>query len=99
MNRMQEMTQTQKEIVRHVKDSFVPGTVSFELPDGERVRITDRKGDSMVLSHDGKGNIRDDETGQILAYSVVKTGKRDGEDLCTYMKIGGVAPRIRRKEQ
>lgn len=61
-----ELTPAQKKIVNHVKDSFVPGAISFEALDGDRIRITDMHGDAMIMAVDMHGAIIDDETKEIL---------------------------------
>lgn len=65
------MTAKQKKIMAFIRKRFYPGSVETMLVEGG-VRITDRRGDSMVLTIDHKGNIKDKDTGEIHHYG----GKR-----------------------
>lgn len=61
------MTAKQKKIMAFIQKRFYPGSVETMLVEGG-VRITDRRGDSMVLTVDRKGNIKDKDTGEIHHY-------------------------------
>lgn len=58
------MTAKQRKIMAFIRKRFYPGSVETMLVEGG-VRVIDRRGDSMVLTMDHKGNIKNKDTGEV----------------------------------
>lgn len=59
------MTAKQRKIMAFIRKRFYPGSVETLSVKDNGIRITDRCGDSMVLTVNDRGDIVDDDTGTI----------------------------------
>lgn len=59
------MTAKQRKIMAFIKERFYPGSVETLPVKDDGIRITDRRGDSMVLTVNDRGDIVDADTGTI----------------------------------
>lgn len=65
------MTKVQKIIMQYIGKNFIKGSVRTSLIGDDGVRITDWKGESMVLTVNIYGHIIDADTRKIYAYDVL----------------------------
>ncbi|MCM1103260.1 MAG: pentapeptide repeat-containing protein [Clostridium sp.] len=73
----EKLTEVQSHIVEHINENFFKGSVSIEAVGNDRIRITDRTGESMNFAMDQNGGIIDADTGKLYGYA--KDGYRPPE--------------------
>ena len=61
------MTNAQMIICKYIDQQFVPGSVKKTCIGLDRVRVTDRKGESLTFTVNIFGDIIDDDTNKIVA--------------------------------
>lgn len=57
------MTEKQRRVKRFINRNFIPGSIDWMPTKDDGIRITDRRGDSMVLTVNDRGDIVDADTG------------------------------------
>lgn len=62
------MTAKQRRIMEFIQKRFYPGSVETLPAKDDGIRITDRRGDSMVLTVNNRGDIVDADTGVVYCF-------------------------------
>ncbi len=62
------MTAKQRGIMEFIQKRFYPGSVETLPVKDDGIRITDRRGDSMVLTVNNRGDIVDADTGVVYCF-------------------------------
>lgn len=65
----EKMSEIQSRIVEHVHENFLPGAVTIEALENDRVRITDRQGEHLDMAMNQNGDIVDANTNKIYEYA------------------------------